>query len=196
MILKVKEPQPAEVAMFRPGALLFTYLHLAAYPKLADGLRERGIVAVAYETVQMADRSLPLLAPMSEVAGRMATQVGAYFLEKAQGGRGVLLGGVTGVAPGKVVVIGGGIAGTNAAAIAVGMQAEVVVLDRDLGRLRWLDSIYQGRLADDGLQPAHHRAAGLGRRPGHRNGAGARSLGAQARHRGDGGGDATGVGAG
>lgn len=146
MILKVKEPQPTEVAMFRPGALLFTYLHLAAYPKLADGLRERGIVAVAYETVQMADRSLPLLAPMSEVAGRMATQVGAYFLEKAHGGRGVLLGGVTGVAPGKVVVIGGGIAGTNAAAIAVGMQAEVVVLDRDLSRLRWLDSIYQGRL--------------------------------------------------
>jgi alanine dehydrogenase len=146
MILKVKEPQAAEVAMFRPGTLLFTYLHLAAYPKLADGLREKGIVAVAYETVQMADHSLPLLAPMSEVAGRMATQVGAYFLEKAHGGRGVLLGGVTGVAPGKVVVIGGGIAGTNAAAIAVGMQAEVVVLDRDLGRLRWLDSIYQGRL--------------------------------------------------
>ncbi|CAN5126866.1 alanine dehydrogenase [soil metagenome] len=146
MIVKVKEPQPAEVAMFRPGTLLFTYLHLAAYPQLAAGLREKGIVAVAYETVQLPDRSLPLLAPMSEVAGRMATQVGAYFLEKAHGGRGVLLGGVTGVAPGKVVVIGGGIAGTNAAAIAVGMQAEVVVLDRDLGRLRWLDSIYQGRL--------------------------------------------------
>lgn len=146
MILKVKEPQGAEVEMFRPGTLLFTYLHLAAYPKLASGLRERGIVCVAYETVQLPDRSLPLLAPMSEVAGRMATQVGAYFLEKAQGGRGILLGGVTGVRPGKVVVIGGGIAGTNAAAIAVGMQAEVVVLDRDLGRLRWLDSIYQGRL--------------------------------------------------
>ncbi len=146
MILKVKEPQAAEVEMFRPGTLLFTYLHLAAYPSLAAGLQQRGIVAVAYETVQMPDRSLPLLAPMSEVAGRMATQVGAYFLEKAQGGRGVLLGGVTGVAPGKVVVIGGGIAGTNAAAIAVGMQAEVVVLDRDLNRLRWLDSIYQGRL--------------------------------------------------
>lgn len=146
MILKVKEPQASEVEMFRPGTLLFTYLHLAAYPALAEGLRKKGIVAVAYETVQMPDRSLPLLAPMSEVAGRMATQVGAYFLEKAQGGRGVLLGGVTGVAPGKVVVIGGGIAGTNAAAIAVGMQAEVVVLDRDLNRLRWLDSIYQGRL--------------------------------------------------
>jgi alanine dehydrogenase len=146
MILKVKEPQPAEVEMFRPGTLLFTYLHLAAYPKLAEGLRKKGIVAVAYETVQLADRSLPLLAPMSEVAGRMATQVGAYFLEKAHGGRGVLLGGVTGVSPGKVVVIGGGIAGTNAAAIAVGMQAEVVVLDRDLSRLRFLDNVYQGRL--------------------------------------------------
>jgi alanine dehydrogenase len=147
MIIKVKEPQDSEIAMFRPGQLLFTYLHLAAYPDLADGLRARGIVAIAYETVQMADRSLPLLAPMSEIAGRMATQVGAYFLEKAQGGRGILLGGVTGVRPGKVVVIGGGIAGSNAAAIAVGMQAEVVVLDRDLARLRWLDSIYQGRLA-------------------------------------------------
>jgi alanine dehydrogenase len=133
--------------MFRPGQLLFTYLHLAAYPDLAVGLREREIIAIAYETVQLPDRSLPLLAPMSEIAGRMAAQAGAYFLEKAQGGRGILLGGVTGVKPGKVVVIGGGIAGSNAAAIAVGMQAEVVVLDRDLARLRWLDSIYQGRLA-------------------------------------------------
>ncbi|HKX74957.1 MAG TPA: alanine dehydrogenase [Acidimicrobiia bacterium] len=146
MILKVKEPQPDEVEMFHPGQTLFTYLHLAAYPTLAAGLRQRGIVAIAYETVQMLDRTLPLLAPMSEIAGRMATQVGAYFLEKAQGGRGILLGGVTGVHPAKVVVIGGGIAGANAAAIAVGMQAEVVVLDRDLARLRWLDSIYQGRM--------------------------------------------------
>ncbi|MEX2623888.1 MAG: alanine dehydrogenase [Acidimicrobiia bacterium] len=146
LILKVKEPQAGEVAMLRRGQTLFTYLHLAAYPALAKGLMEAGIVAVAYETVQLPDRTLPLLAPMSEIAGRMATQVGAYFLEKAQGGRGVLLGGVTGVHPANVVVIGGGIAGANAAAIAVGMQAEVVVLDRDLARLRWLDSIYQGRL--------------------------------------------------
>jgi alanine dehydrogenase len=146
LILKVKEPQSFEVDLLRPGQVLFTYLHLAAYPKLAAGLLERGIVAIAYETVQLPDRTLPLLAPMSEIAGRMATQVGAYFLEKAQGGRGILLGGVTGVHPGKVVVIGGGIAGANAAAIAVGMQAEVVVIDRDLARLRWLDSIYQGRL--------------------------------------------------
>jgi alanine dehydrogenase len=146
LIVKVKEPQPEEVPMLRPGQLLFTYLHLAAYPRLAAGLQERGIIAIAYETVQVNDRSLPLLAPMSEIAGRMATQVGAYFLEKAQGGRGILLGGVTGVRPGKVVVIGGGIAGHNAAAMAVGMQAEVTVLDLDLNRLRWLDSIYQGRL--------------------------------------------------
>ncbi len=146
MVLKVKEPQPEEVTWFHPGQILFTYLHLAAYPTLAASLRERRMVAIAYETVQLPDRTLPLLAPMSEVAGRMAAQVGAYFLEKAQGGRGILLGGVTGVHPGKVVIIGGGIAGANAAAIAVGMQAEVVVLDRDLGRLRSLDSIYHGRL--------------------------------------------------
>ncbi|HEY7704512.1 MAG TPA: alanine dehydrogenase [Acidimicrobiia bacterium] len=146
LILKVKEPQPDEVAFFRPDQTLFTYLHLAAYPKLATGLLERDMVAVAYETVQLPDRSLPLLAPMSEIAGRMATQVGAYFLEKAQGGRGVLLGGVTGVRPAKVVVVGGGIAGSNAAEIAAGMHAEVVVLDRDLNRLRALDSQYQGRI--------------------------------------------------
>jgi alanine dehydrogenase len=144
MILKVKEPQPEEVAMFRPGQILFTYLHLAAYPSLASGLLEKNVVAIAYETVQLPDGSLPLLAPMSEIAGRMATQVGAYFLEKAQGGRGVLLGGVTGVRPGKVVIVGGGMAGANAAAIAIGMQAEVVVLDTDIGKLRWLDSLYRG----------------------------------------------------
>jgi alanine dehydrogenase len=146
MILKVKEPQKLEVDMFRPGQILFTYLHLAANPELATGLLKKNVVAVAYETVQMPDRSLPLLAPMSEIAGRMATQAGAYFLEKAQGGRGVLLGGVTGVKSGKVVVIGGGIAGSNAAVIAMGMQADVVVLDIDVSKLRWLDSLYQGRI--------------------------------------------------
>lgn len=146
MILKVKEPQHQEVEMLRPGQLLFTYLHLAAYPTLANGLLERGIVAVAYETVQLPDRSLPLLAPMSEVAGRMATQAGAHFLEKAAGGRGLLLGGVPGVRPGKVVIIGGGTSGANAAAIAVGLQAHVTVLDRDLTKLRALDSVYHGRL--------------------------------------------------
>jgi alanine dehydrogenase len=146
MILKVKEPQPAEVEMLHEGQILFTYLHLAAYPELAAGLAKRGIIAIAYETVQMPDRSLPLLAPMSEIAGRMATQAGAYFLEKSQGGRGILLGGVAGVAPAKVVVVGGGIAGSNAAAIAIGMQADVVVLDNDMNKLRWLDSLYQGRV--------------------------------------------------
>lgn len=147
MILKVKEPQPSEFDLYRPGHLLFTYLHLAAYPKVADALVERGVTAIAYETVQLADRSLPLLAPMSEIAGRMATQVGARFLEKAQGGRGVLLGGIPGVRPAKVVIIGGGTSGSNAAAMAVGMQANVTVVDRDLARLRQLDFHYQGRLS-------------------------------------------------
>lgn len=146
MILKVKEPQASEVAMFRSGQVLFTYLHLAAYPKLAEGLRERGIVAIAYETVQLTNRSLPLLAPMSEIAGRMATQVGAYFLEAAQGGRGILLGGVAGVRPARVVVLGAGMAGFNAAVIAAGMQADVSVLDVDLDKLRHLDSLYAGRI--------------------------------------------------
>ncbi len=146
MILKVKEPQPEEVSRFRPGQVLFTYLHLAAYPDLAEGLLSRGITAIAYETVQLADRSLPLLAPMSEVAGRMSVQAGAHFLEKAKGGRGILLGGVTGVRPGKVVIIGGGVSGSNAATMAVGLEAHVVVIDRNLARLRELDAIYRGGL--------------------------------------------------
>lgn len=146
LILKVKEPQASEVPLFKPGQLLFTYLHLAAYPGLAASLREAGIVALAYETVQLSNRSLPLLAPMSEIAGRMATQVGAYFLEAVQGGRGILLGGVAGVRPAKVVVIGAGMAGFNAAAIAAGMQAEVVVLDVDVDKLRHIDSLYAGRI--------------------------------------------------
>lgn len=146
MILKVKEPQNSEIELFHEGQILFTYLHLAAYPALAEGLARRGIVAIAYETVQLSDGSLPLLAPMSEIAGRMATQAGAYYLERSHGGRGILLGGVTGVSPAKVVVIGGGIAGSNAAVIAMGMQADVAVLDNDLNKLRWLDSLYQGRV--------------------------------------------------
>lgn len=146
MILKVKEPQPEEVGLFRSGQILFTYLHLAAYPHLAEGLTKKGIVAIAYETVQLSDGSLPLLAPMSEIAGRMAAQVGAYFLERAQGGRGILIGGVAGVSPARVVVIGGGMAGSNAAVIAMGMQGDVVVLDTDINKLRRLDSLYQGRV--------------------------------------------------
>ncbi|HJS71369.1 MAG TPA: alanine dehydrogenase [Acidimicrobiia bacterium] len=146
MVLKVKEPQPSEIEMFHEGQVLFTYLHLAAYPDLAAGLGKRGIVAIAYETVQLPDGSLPLLAPMSEIAGRMAAQAGAYFLEKPHGGLGILLGGVPGVRPAKVVVIGGGIAGSNAAAIAVGMQGNVIVLDTDVRKMRALDSLYEGRI--------------------------------------------------
>ncbi len=146
LILKVKEPQAVEVPKLRPGQLLFTYLHLAAYPELAHGLLGRGIVGVAYETVQLPDRSLPLLAPMSEVAGRMATQAGAYYLEKAHRGRGILLGGVPGVMPAKVVVIGAGIAGTNSAIMAMGMQATVIALDKDIAKLRNLDLLYHGQM--------------------------------------------------
>lgn len=146
MILKVKEPQASEVSKFQPNQLLFTYLHLAAYPNLADGLLGTGITAIAYETVQLADRSLPLLAPMSEVAGRIGTQAGAYFLQKANGGRGILLGGVPGVRPGRVVIIGGGVSGSHATEIAVGMQASVTVIDRDIPRLRQLEALYHGRI--------------------------------------------------
>ena len=146
MILKVKEPQTDEVNLLRTGQILFTYLHLAAYNDLAANLKQSGVTAIAYETVQLPDGSLPLLAPMSEIAGRMATQAGAYFLEKAHGGRGILLSGVPGVSPGRVVVIGGGMAGANAAMIAVGMQAHVIVIDKDVAKLRALDSLYRGQI--------------------------------------------------
>ncbi len=146
MVVKVKEPQEAEFGFLRADQILFTYLHLAAYPKVAEALLAAGTTGVAYETVQLANRSLPLLAPMSEVAGRMATQVGAHFLERAHGGRGVLLGGAPGVRPARVVVIGAGNVGWNAAWIAQGMEAEVLLLDRDLDRLRWVDQIHQGRI--------------------------------------------------
>src|SRR5690606_2405992 len=121
MIVKVKEPLPPEYELMREGQIIFTYLHLAAEPELTRQLIDRKTIAIAYETVQLADRSLPLLTPMSEVAGRMAVQIGAHYLEKAQGGRGVLLGGVPGVAPGNVTIIGGGVVGTNAAKIASGL---------------------------------------------------------------------------
>ncbi|MFQ5966990.1 MAG: alanine dehydrogenase [Acidimicrobiia bacterium] len=146
LVLKVKEPQSSELEMLGPDHILFTYLHLAAYPYVADELMERGTTAIAYETVELTGGALPLLAPMSEIAGRMATQAGAYFLESAHGGRGILLGGVPGVAPGRVVVLGGGMAGANAAMIAVGMQAQVVVIDRDVAKLRTLDSLYRGHI--------------------------------------------------
>jgi alanine dehydrogenase len=146
MVLKVKEPQSHEFGYLRPGLVLFTYLHLAAYPDVADALCANGVTGVAYETVQAADGALPLLAPMSEVAGRMATQVGAHFLEREHGGRGVLLGGVPGVRPARVVVLGAGNVGWNAAWIAQGMEAEVMLLDRNTDRLRWVDQIHQGRI--------------------------------------------------
>jgi alanine dehydrogenase len=147
LICKVKEPQPEEIASYRPGQILFTYLHLAAYPEVADGLLAGGVTGVAYETVQLDNGALPLLAPMSEVAGRMATQIGAHFLERENGGRGVLLGGAPGVAPAKVVVIGAGNVGWNAAWIAAGMEAEVVLLDKNLDRLRFVDQIHRGRIS-------------------------------------------------
>lgn len=145
MIMKVKEPIEIEYPRLRAGQILFTYLHLAASKPCTDALLASGTTAIAYETVEL-NGTLPLLAPMSEVAGRLATQVGASALQKPHGGRGVLLGGVPGVAPGKVVVIGGGVAGLNAAVMAMGLGADVTVLDRSLARLAYIDTMYQGRI--------------------------------------------------
>ncbi len=146
MVVKVKEPRNEELALLRPGLVLFTYLHLAAYPALAEALVDRSVTGIAYETVQLASGALPLLAPMSEVAGRMAPQLGSHFLERQQGGRGVLMGGAPGVRPARVVVLGAGNVGWNAAWIAQGMEAEVLLLDRNLDRLRWVDQIHKGRI--------------------------------------------------
>jgi alanine dehydrogenase len=146
LICKVKEPLAAEFSYFRPGLVLFTYLHLAAYPKVADALIDGGVTAIAYETVQLADGSLPLLAPMSEVAGRMSVQIGAHFLERHNGGRGVLLGGAPGVRPARVVVLGAGNVGWNAAWMAAGLEAEVDLLDKNIDRLRHVDQIQMGRI--------------------------------------------------
>jgi alanine dehydrogenase len=146
MVVKVKEPQGAELDMLRADLTLFTYLHLAAYPEVAKRLIAAGATALAYETVQVAGGALPLLAPMSEVAGRLAPQMGAHYLEAHNGGRGVLLGGAPGVRPAKVVVLGAGNVGWNAAWIAAGMEAEVVLLDKNLDRLRFVDQIHKGRI--------------------------------------------------
>jgi alanine dehydrogenase len=146
LVLKVKEPVEGEFDLLREGQVLFTYLHLAAGKALTEVLAERKVTAVAYETVQLPDGRLPLLAPMSEVAGRMAPQVGAHYLERGNGGRGVLLGGVSGVHPARVVVLGAGMAGSNAAWIAAGMEAEVVIIDRDVDKLRLIDQIHKGRI--------------------------------------------------
>ncbi|HLX89934.1 MAG TPA: alanine dehydrogenase [Acidimicrobiales bacterium] len=146
IVLKVKEPQPEEFGRLRSDLVLFTYLHLAAYPTVADALLTAGTTAIGYETVRNPAGDLPLLAPMSEVAGRLAPQVGAHFLERAQGGRGVLMGGAPGVRPARVVVIGAGTVGLNAAWIAQGMEAEVFLLDRNVDRLRVVDQIHRGRI--------------------------------------------------
>jgi alanine dehydrogenase len=146
MIWKVKEPLAAEYPLLREGQILYTYLHLAPDPAQTEALLDAGVVGIAYETVELADRSLPLLTPMSEVAGRLSIQAGAFCLTRHQGGRGVLLGGVPGVEPGRVVVIGGGIVGLNAVKMAVGLGADVTVLDVSLPRLRWLDDHYDGRI--------------------------------------------------
>ena len=146
LIVKVKEPQPGEFHRFREGQLLFTYLHLAADLELTAFLADRKVAAVAYETVQTADGRLPLLAPMSEIAGRMAPHVGASCLERPKGGRGVLMGGASGVAPARVVVLGAGMAGSNAAQIAAGMEAEVTIVDRNVERLRQIDQVWHGRI--------------------------------------------------
>ncbi|MEV7231652.1 MULTISPECIES: alanine dehydrogenase [Polymorphospora] len=146
LVLKVKEPITEEHHRMRPGQVLFTYLHLAASKECTDALIDRKVTGIAYETVELPDRSLPLLAPMSEVAGRLAPQVGAYHLMRSGGGRGVLMGGVPGVYAAKVVVIGAGVSGMNAAAIALGMQAEVLLLDKNIARLRDADADYRGHL--------------------------------------------------
>lgn len=146
MIMKVKEPLPSEYELFKDGQLLFTYLHLAPEPALTAALLKKNVVGIAYETVQPADASLPLLIPMSEVAGRMSIQIGAQFLEKPHGGRGILLGGVPGVTPAKVTIVGGGIVGINAAKMAMGMGADVTILDVSNARLRYLDDIFGTRI--------------------------------------------------
>ena len=144
IVVKVKEPQPSEYGFFREGLTLFTYLHLAPLPELTAQLMESGVTAIAYETIQESDGSLPLLTPMSEVAGRMAAQIGAQYLEAPNGGRGILLGGIPGVAPANVVILGGGVVGHSACKIAVGMGANVTIIDKNLNRLRELDDIYNG----------------------------------------------------
>jgi alanine dehydrogenase len=147
LLLKVKEPIEPEYERLREGLVLFTYLHIAADERLTRALIDSGVTAVAYETVETDDRRLPLLAPMSEIAGRLAAQAGAYFLEKPLGGRGLLLGGVPGVAPGRVMVIGGGAVGYNAAIIAIGLGAQVTILERSIDRMRYLDEILSGRVS-------------------------------------------------
>ncbi len=155
LVVKVKEPQPLEYGLMRPDLLLFTYLHLAAERELTLEMLKRGVTAIAYETVERVDGTLPLLIPMSEVAGRMAVQVGAQYLEKTYGGRGKLLGGVPGVRPADVTILGAGVVGTNAAQIALGMGARVILLDVNADRLRYLDQVLRGRLTTLSANPVN-----------------------------------------
>lgn len=154
LILKVKEPLLSECALFRPGQILFTYLHLASLPELTKALLDTKITAIAYETTVARDGSLPMLRPMSEIAGRMSVQVGAHYLEKLQGGRGVLLSGVPGVEPGKIVILGAGVVGASATRMAVGLGAQVTVINLDVDRLRYLDDLYQGRIVTRAVNEA------------------------------------------
>ena len=160
MVMKVKEPIEKEYGFLREDQLLFTYLHLAANRPLTEALLNSGTTAVAYETVQLPDKTLPLLTPMSEVAGRMASQVGAFYLSKFLGGRGLLLGGVPGVQAGEVVVLGGGVVGTNAAKIAMGLGARVTILDISHSRLQYFDDVFGGRIQTLTSTPAQHRGDG------------------------------------
>ena len=180
-MIKVKEPQPSEYAHFRPGLILFTYLHLAPLPELTQQAGGRRVsTPLAYETIREADGSLPLLTPMSEVAGRMAVQVGAVYLERPNGGRGILLGGVPGVAPANVVILGGGVVGHNSAKMAVGLGAHVIIIDRNLDRLRALDDIYSSQVVTLASNSLHGARCGAQRRPGGGRGADSRRIGAQA----------------
>lgn len=162
LLLQVKEPDPSDYDRLKPGQILFAYLHLAADPGLTRVLLERQVTAIGYETVQLDNNSLPLLTPMSEIAGRMALQVGAQFLERTRGGRGVLLGGVPGVPPADVVILGGGVVGTNAAKVAIGLGARVTIIDINIDRLRYLDDMFGGRVTT--LYSNPHNIAGAVRR--------------------------------
>ena len=182
MVVKVKEPIEKEYVFFRDGLVLFTYLHLAPLPALTDTLLESKVIGIAYETVRDRQGTLPLLTPMSEVAGRMSVQVGASYLEKESGGRGILLGGVPGVPPAHVAMLGGGIVGTNAARVALGFGARVTLIDVNLNRLRELDDIFRRTALHAGLEQLQH-CAGLARsRSRHRRRAHPRRHCAQARH--------------
>ncbi len=161
MIVKVKEPLPSEYPLLKKDQILFTYLHLAPVPELTKALVKSGVIAIAYETVELKDGNLPLLTPMSEIAGKIAVQVGAYYLMKANGGKGVLLGSVPGVEKGTITIVGGGVVGTNAAKVAIGLGAKVIVINRSLERLRYIDDIFGGKVETLASNPYNIEKAAL-----------------------------------